>query len=141
MIEMSTPLCQLCERKQATYVCQSCGSTVCSDCFDPRVWSCSNCAPKSIAPVGGRTVFPHFTIGSWLFFLAFALIIVGMLLMTLGSLGSSNGGFSGGAVILIGPIPIILGTGPFSAPLIAVAAVLTLVVLVFFLFLRRRAQR
>jgi uncharacterized membrane protein len=69
------------------------------------------------------------------------LIIVGVLLMALGSLGGSNGGFSGGAVILIGPIPIILGTGAYSATLIAVAAVLTILVLVLFLLLRRKVQR
>ena len=61
--------------------------------------------------------------------------------MTVGSLPGSNGGFNGGAVILIGPIPIILGTGSYSLVLIALAAVLTVIALGFFLFLRRKVQR
>ena len=141
MIKMTTPLCQLCGRRQATYVCQSCGRTVCSDCFDLTLWSCSNCAPKGITPVSGRTVGPQFTIGSSLFFVAFAMIIIGVLLMTFGSLGGPNGGFSGGAVILIGPIPIIIGTGPYSVVLIAVAAILTIIALAFFLLARRKVQQ
>ncbi len=39
---------------------------------------------------------------------------------------------------MIGPIPIILGSGPYSVGLIALAAVLTIAGLVSFLLLRRR---
>jgi uncharacterized membrane protein len=69
------------------------------------------------------------------------MIVVGVLLMTAGSLTGSNGGFNGGAVILIGPIPIILGTGPYSLLLIGFAAILTVIALVFFLLMRRKVQR
>jgi uncharacterized membrane protein len=72
-----------------------------------------------------------------LFFISFAIIFVGMLLMAFGSLSNLNGA-SGGAIILIGPIPIILGGGPYSVVLIALAAVLTILGLVLFI-LRRRA--
>jgi len=61
--------------------------------------------------------------------------------MTAGSLTRSNGGFNGGAVILIGPIPIILGTGPYSLLLIGFAAILTVIALVFLLLMRRKVQR
>jgi uncharacterized membrane protein len=57
--------------------------------------------------------------------------------MTLGSISNLQG-VSGGAVILIGPIPIILGTGPYSVPLIALAAVLSAVALAFYFVMRRR---
>ena len=73
-----------------------------------------------------------------LFFVAFLTIFVGMLLMAFGSL-SNLGNVSGGAIILIGPIPIILGSGPYSVALIALAAVLTIGAFVFFFILRRRA--
>jgi uncharacterized membrane protein len=74
---------------------------------------------------------------TWLFFAAFAMIFIGMLLMVLGSL-STPGSFGGGAVILIGPIPIILGTGAFSVPLIALAVVLTVFSLAVYLIMRRK---
>jgi uncharacterized membrane protein len=61
-----------------------------------------------------------------------------VLLITFGS-ASNPGQFSGGAIILIGPIPIILGSGPYSVALIVLAAALTLVGLMFLLVLRRRS--
>ena len=70
--------------------------------------------------------------------LAFAAIFIGTLLLALGSL-SNTASTSGGAVILIGPIPIILGVGPYSYPLIVASVVLTIVcIAAFFLLLRRR---
>jgi len=72
-----------------------------------------------------------------LFLVAFVAIFLGVLLLTLGSL-SSNGNFSGGAIILIGPIPIVLGAGPYSVQLVEIAAVLTVAAIVLFLVLRRR---
>jgi len=72
-----------------------------------------------------------------LFLLAFAAIFVGALLITLGSI-SNLGNASGGAVILIGPIPIILGGGPYSFELVELAVVLTIVAVILFLIVRRR---
>lgn len=43
-----------------------------------------------------------------------------------------------GAIILIGPIPIVLGSGPYSVGLVAIASVLTVVAIIFFLIMRRR---
>jgi uncharacterized membrane protein len=68
---------------------------------------------------------------------AFAAIFVGALLIAVGSM-SNMGTASGGAVILIGPIPIILGGGPYSFELIVLSVALTIVAVVLFLFVRRR---
>ena len=75
---------------------------------------------------------------TWLFFIAFAIIFVGMILMTIGSLTNFSSA-GGGAVILIGPIPIIIGTGPYSIVTIGLAAVLTIFLIVYYLLLRKRA--
>ncbi len=135
---MAAPLCLLCGKRAATYICQACGKAVCSNCFDPIHWSCSDCQTK----IGPAAAVSHgapavFSTATWLFFIAFVIIFIGMVLMTLGSLSNING-VSGGAVILIGPIPIVLGTGPYSVALIALAAVLTIFALVYFFVLRRR---
>ena len=74
---------------------------------------------------------------TWLFFIAFAIIFVGMILMTIGSLTTIPSA-GGGAVILIGPIPIVIGAGPYSIVAIGLAAVLTILVIVYFLLLRKR---
>jgi uncharacterized membrane protein len=72
-----------------------------------------------------------------LFLLAFAAIFIGTLLIALGSM-TNSGNASGGAIILIGPIPIILGSGPYSFALVGLAAVVTIVAVVLFLIMRRR---
>jgi uncharacterized membrane protein len=69
------------------------------------------------------------------------MIMIGVLLTAYGSLTGSTGGVSGGAVILIGPIPIILGNGPYSLTIIAMAVILTMFGLVFYLFMRGKVQR
>jgi uncharacterized membrane protein len=76
----------------------------------------------------------------WLFIVAFVVIFIGMLLMSLGSVSNLNG-VSGGAVILIGPIPIVLGSGPNSLPLIAMGVILTVLSLFLYLVLRRTGQQ
>ena len=68
----------------------------------------------------------------WLFFLAFAMISIGMFLMAMGITGNVNV-TNGGAVILIGPIPIILGSGPYSVLTVILAAVVTILAVAIFL--------
>jgi uncharacterized membrane protein len=88
-------------------------------------------------PAQRYSTFSPFSLTTWLFFIAFAVIVVGALLMTLGSIQNLNAS-SGGAVILIGPIPIVLGAGPYSYALIGLAVALTVLALVFFVALRRK---
>lgn len=111
---------------------------MCGNCIDQSNWQCSYCMAR---PTSQNYSAPsQFSTVTWLFFVAFAAIFIGVLLIAFGSLAGQNG-VSGGAVILIGPIPIILGNGPYSLWLIVVAAVVTIASLVFFLFFlfRRRA--
>lgn len=67
------------------------------------------------------------------------MVLVGMILMAVASLTQGQGVTSGGAVILIGPIPIILGGGPESTWLILLGAIITVIAFVAFLFGRRKA--
>ena len=73
---------------------------------------------------------------SRILFASFAMIFAGMILMMLASF-TQSGSMSGGAIVLIGPIPIVLGSGPESAWLILLGAVFTIVTLAFFLLSRR----
>jgi uncharacterized membrane protein len=78
---------------------------------------------------------------SWVFFASFAMIFLGVILMAIASFTSTQGTASGGAVILIGPIPIVLGSGPESTWLILAAAIITVVSLVAFLLRRKTIYR
>jgi uncharacterized membrane protein len=135
---LPVPLCVICGSQPATHVCQTCGRAVCRNDIDAVQWSCSQCLSQgSTTPLRNYSELSRFSFATWLFFIAFGVIFIGILLMTLGSL-SNLGGVSGGAIILIGPIPIVLGNGPYSAGLIEIAAVLTVAAIVFLLVLRRR---
>ncbi len=138
MNDVAAPVCALCGTRPATHVCQGCGRAVCSSCIDPVRWVCAECRAKiRPAELPASSAISHSSVATWLFFVAFAVIFIGMLLMAFSSL-SNGGGVTGGAIILIGPIPIILGSGPYSAPLIALGAVVTIATLVYLLLLRRR---
>jgi len=66
------------------------------------------------------------------------MVFVGMILMMIASFSEGRGSASGGAIVLIGPIPVILGSGPESTWMILLAAVITVIALVAFLLTRRR---
>ena len=75
---------------------------------------------------------------SWIFFASFAMVLIGMILMMAASMTQGQGARSGGAVILIGPIPIILGGGPESGWLILLGAIITVIAFAAFLLTRRK---
>jgi uncharacterized membrane protein len=136
--DMAAPVCAICGRQRATYVCQSCSRAVCGNCIDLGNWRCLTCQAQ---PPSAPSYSPpaQFLLTTWLFFATFAAIFIGILLIALSSMPNQSG-VSGGAIILIGPIPIILGSGPYSVVLIALAAVVTLAALIVFLALRRHSQ-
>lgn len=76
-------------------------------------------------------------------FLGVAIIFVGFVVVALGAFtGTSEPGSSGG-FILIGPIPIVFGSGPNSGTLAAVALVITLAMVALYLlsfFLMRSGE-
>jgi uncharacterized membrane protein len=134
---MTAPICTVCGTRAATHICQSCGRTVCGNCINPATWTCSACNAR-LSPETAPPSLSYFSPLSVLLFIASAAIFIGILLVVLGSLSNLDQGTSGGAIILIGPIPIVLGGGPNSLAIIAIGAVLTIVTVVFFLILSRR---
>ena len=110
---------------------------MCLQDFRQGQWLCTTCEPTAQTEASDfRTAFPMGF--SWIFLASLALIFIGMILMMIASSTQGHGIASGGAVILIGPIPIILGKGPESTWLIASAAIITAIALVAFLLTRRK---
>jgi uncharacterized membrane protein len=73
-----------------------------------------------------------------------AIIFVGFLVVALGASVGSGGSSSSGGFILIGPIPIVFGSGPGSGMLAAVALVITVAMVAVYLlsfFLLRSGER
>jgi uncharacterized membrane protein len=132
-------LCGFCGTRNASFVCHNCGRMACRECFDANRWWCSSCS-NQLGSTIGPTSFQVPAIGM-LFFLAFVMIFVGILLMNLGPiLNGGTLGPSGGAVILIGPFPIILGSGPLSGVMVVLSLVLSVCALFFFVVILRRRR-
>ena len=73
-----------------------------------------------------------------------AIIFVGLLVVAVGASVGSGGSGSSGGFILIGPIPIVFGSGPGSGMLAAVALVITVAMVAVYLlsfFLLRSGER
>jgi len=96
-----------------------------------------SCGPSARSEEAEATSVPSVGL-SWIIFASFAMVFVGMILMMIASFSEGRGSASGGAIVLIGPIPVILGSGPESTWMILLAAVITVIALVAFLLTRRR---
>ena len=69
---------------------------------------------------------------SRLYLAGFLLVLAGIVLLFIGSAGSSSTSF--GAVVFIGPFPIAFGSGPDAGTLILIGVVISIaMVLIFFL--------
>jgi len=79
------------------------------------------------------------TVALKLFLVGFFLMFAGVIVLMASALFSGDGTVSGGAIIFIGPIPIVLGVGPYSFLAIVLAAVLTVIGFIVFLWLRKKA--
>jgi uncharacterized membrane protein len=73
-----------------------------------------------------------------LFVVGFVLMFVGVAVVILAAVFS--GSSSVGGVILIGPIPIVFGSGPDAVPLVLLGVIITVISVVLFLIMNRRAK-
>jgi uncharacterized membrane protein len=81
------------------------------------------------------------TVSSRLFLLVilgFVIVFVGVILIVVAAALSGGGAASVGAVIFIGPFPIVIGAGPDMTFLIVVGVVLAVLSVIVFLVMRRK---
>ena len=81
------------------------------------------------------------TVSSRLFLfiiLGFVIVFVGVILIVVAAALSGGGSASVGAVIFIGPFPIVIGAGPDVNLLIVIGVVLAVLSVVVFAVMRRR---
>lgn len=129
---MEVMVCQLCGKLvPVTCTCKQCKREVCEACFKHEVDVCSECYSRL------KRGTPLLTFPLKLFLLGFALIFVGMIFLIASSILYGNVQTTTGIVIFVGPIPIILGTGPHSVFAILLATILTVLGIVFFLLWRK----
>lgn len=133
---MGVKVCEICSERAAKYVCQRCGRMVCKECLEPRAWFCSECCVRV------KQEASLFETISWsiplnLFLFGFFLIFVGTILVMVAMVLSGTPA-TFGAVVFVGPIPIVLGAGPNFLWAIALAVVITILGTVLFIIWRKR---
>jgi uncharacterized membrane protein len=69
------------------------------------------------------------------------LIFVGVIVIAASALFSGDSNVSGGAIIYVGPIPIIVGAGTDPFLMVVLAAVLTVIGFVVFFWMRRQVPK
>jgi uncharacterized membrane protein len=72
-----------------------------------------------------------------LFFLGFFLMFAGVVVLIAAVALQGNTSVSGGLIVFIGPIPIVLGAGPDASLALVLAVILTIVGFVVFFWLRK----
>lgn len=73
--------------------------------------------------------------------LGIALVFIGIVVLVVASVVLANSSSSVGIVIFIGPIPIVIGSGPNADWLILIGIILAVLSIVLFLVMNRRLGR
>ena len=76
-----------------------------------------------------------------LFFVGVLLTFIGFIVLIISTVLQENSSVSGGLIIFVGPIPIILGSGPYAVFTILLAVILTIIGFIVFFLLRKQAFR
>lgn len=74
-----------------------------------------------------------------MFLLGFLLMFFGLIVFIIAAFLRGDATLSGGAVIVVGPIPLILGAGPYAIFAVLLATILTIISLIVFFWLRRKS--
>ena len=123
---MPVRTCEICREHTAMYLCQNCGLSICPVC---RVgWFCKNCSQETVLS-DPEPPWPLRIGPVSLLFVAVAVILVGFVLVFIGS--SFEGGFGG---CFVWPLPFIVGCGVGSGSVFSGEAVFLLMVLAALLF-------
>ena len=136
---MQVKTCEVCGKRAARYICQECGREVCQFCFEPNTWVCSDCYNHPKQETSALEFFQWSTPFK-LFLLGFVLMFVGIIVMMIATVlfGTS---ICAGVAIWIPPLPPIgFGTGPHAFWVILLGVALTVLGLVLFIMLRKRAR-
>jgi len=76
-----------------------------------------------------------------LLLLGFILVVVGIAVILVASVLYGGGSVSGGAVIFIGPFPIVIGAGPDVTWIVLFSIIIAVLSVVVFLVMNRKMRR
>lgn len=83
-----------------------------------------------------------FTLPFKLFLLGFLIVFVGVIVLVVAAvLQGDEADISSVVLVFVGPIPVILGSGPYAPFMLVLAVILTIIGFVVFFWMRREARR
>ena len=88
--------------------------------------------------VDGSKQGPRLSLASRLFVFGFVLMVVGVAIMFVAALLSGESNVSGGVVLIIWFIPIVICVGPYSFYAILLGVILSVIALAVFVWLRKK---
>jgi len=135
--------CDICGKLTAALqTCRLCKRRVCEEHFKHQEGICSQCYSRLSLTTRGTeetslsaTPFKIFLLGLLLMFVGVVVLVVAALM------GGGKTSVSTGVVIVVGFIPIVIGVGPYAFLTILVAAVLTIISFVVFVWMRKQASK
>mgnify|MGYP000100088971 CR=1 FL=1 len=125
---MVAPLCSICRKNQAMYVCRNCGRVVCSNCFEPSVWLCVDCFKRKTS-IGPHVAVPKIPLLIKPLWIGIILTLVGFALMMLATL---TVGLAGGEAYIVLPGLIIPLSGEIAFAAIVCFFVIVIAIMVLF---------
>lgn len=72
-----------------------------------------------------------------LFFTGFLMIFLGFIILFFATLSQGGGSVNFGAIIFIGPFPIVFGAGPEAPWMVLIAIILAVISVIMFFIMRR----
>ncbi len=126
---MHSRKCEICNIREARYVCTECGRTVCAIDFDPTRWICIECRNKLFGEEAGITYISDYSFLKYTF-----LIFIGFILITLGFILLSTGYIEGGSVTII--FPFIITTDPVVGFGMFIIFIIVMIFIIYYIFKR-----
>lgn len=140
---MQIEKCDICGKFAAVLqTCRLCKRRVCEEHFKYQEGICSQCHSRlGVAARGTEETSLSATLLK-LFFLGLLLMFVGVIVLIAAALvGGGESSISTGVVIVVGFIPIVIGSGPYAFYAILMAVVLAIISFVAFVWMRKHASR
>ena len=139
---MQVEKCAICGRLTAALqTCRLCKRRVCEEHFKHQDGVCSQCFSRLglATQAAGESLVS--AVPFKLLLLGFFLMLVGVIVLVVAALLGGDANVSGGVVLIVGFVPIVLGAGPYAFLTILLAAVLTVIAFVVFVWMRKQGSK
>jgi len=135
--------CDICGKLTAALqTCRLCKRRVCEEHFKHQEGMCSQCYSRLSLTTRGTEEASLSATPLRILLLGLLLMFVGVVVLVVAALmGGGESSVSTGVVIVVGFIPIVIGSGPYAFFAILIAAVLKIISFAVFVWMRKQASK